>query len=771
MRVDLVDMTSEYIPLALLYLKSYAETDPLIGEHYRITVFAPADPKNLDGTCREIVARRPDVVGFSCYIWNMLDTMELCRRLRAALPDLFIVVGGPDVSSVPWKALDNYPWIDIVVRGEGEETFRELLHLWGEHGSPFRGQRLQNIKGLAYRTDDGIALTERRPFLENLDLIPSPYLNGCLDLATEKRTILFETYRGCPFKCSFCFYPKDYGNLLHHFSLPRVEHDLRQVLASGVESIYLMDPTFNVPPKRAKEILRIIAANRRSDALSVTVELRVDLLDAELMLLLKNAGISVVEVGLQSANESVLRAVDRKQNMKKIAKNVAYLQSIGINVVFQLIYGMPEETYESFLDSLDFCVGLRAQKIEAYRLQLLPGTPMYNEASLLGLQFPDHGDRKVVATRTMTKQDIEKAEHLADLVECFYDDGVARDSFRWLAAHIGLTYARLIDKYAAWRLAIAQSFTTWRTEEGTYLEQFVSGLDLPDGGEVVNVVRNLKRYDYYGSLVLALKQPTLVAFDYDIDALLAANGRLLHRQNTWLLFEQSEQIGRNLFNGKFIDKPYRVIPKSFVFKKVRTLDFDFRDGEYAAIARWHLAYGDRELAKTIARRLLERDRTTYEASHLLGVVALEDGQLVQAIKLLQHAAKLRPDLADSYLTLASAFFALGKVDDGIGALMTALAIDPSSVEAHYNLGVALAELGKFDTSMASFRSVIERRPHFAPAFYGLGDCLNQSGRLGEAVSCYERALELWPEYEDARIALTAIRRTLARIPSVTSPGS
>ena len=235
MQVDLIDLTSDYIPLSLFYIKSYAETDPLVGRAGRIEVVVPEDATDAARTAAEIVARKPDIVGFSCYIWNMLHTMEIARLIKQQAPATTIVVGGPDVSSVPKKALDTYPWIDVVVRGEGEETFRELLYHWLEQGRPTVEPGLRTIKGLGFRDGGEIVLTDKRPFLENLDVIPSPYLNGCIDLKTEKRSILFETYRGCPFKCSFCFYPKDYGNLLHSFSMERVKRDLGGILKSGAK--------------------------------------------------------------------------------------------------------------------------------------------------------------------------------------------------------------------------------------------------------------------------------------------------------------------------------------------------------------------------------------------------------------------------------------------------------------------------------------------------------------------------------------------------------
>ncbi len=160
-QVDLIDLTSDYIPLSLFYIKSYAETDPLVGRASRIDVVVPQDATDAARTAGEIVARKPDIVGFSCYIWNMLHTMEIARLVKQQAPGTVIVVGGPDVSSVPKKALDTYPWIDVVVRGEGEETFRALLCHWLERGKPSVEPELRAIQGLGFRDGGEIVLTEQ----------------------------------------------------------------------------------------------------------------------------------------------------------------------------------------------------------------------------------------------------------------------------------------------------------------------------------------------------------------------------------------------------------------------------------------------------------------------------------------------------------------------------------------------------------------------------------------------------------------------------------
>ncbi len=766
MQVDLIDLTSDYIPLSLFYIKSYAETDPLISRAGRIDVVVPVDASDAARTAAEIVARNPDIVGFSCYIWNMLHTMEIARLVKQQAPATTIVVGGPDVSSVPEKALDTYPWIDVVVRGEGEETFRALLCHWLERGKPAVEPGLRDIQGLGFRDGGAVVLTERRPFLENLDVIPSPYLNGCIDLKTETRSILFETYRGCPFKCSFCFYPKDYGNLLHSFSMERVKRDLRDILESGAKSVFLMDPTFNVPPKRAKEILRFIAENRRADDLSVTVELRVDLLDQEFMGLLKQAGISVVEIGLQSTNDAALRAVDRKQSMRKITGNVHYLHSIGIEVVFQLIFGLPEDTYEDYLDSLDFCVGLDATKIEPYRLQLLPGTPMYENAALLGLDFVDRGDRKIIRTRTMSKEDIERAEMLTRLLECFYDDKVARDAFKWLARHLGTSFARLLEDYMTWRLTLPSALVAWREEGSSLIADFI-GARVPDRTEaVLALMQDLLRYDFYTSPLYEIDQHVLVGFGHDVVAVAADTGGALPApRDSFLLFHKTDVASTNFFNGRFVRKSFRPVPRDALVSAERLAAVGLDRAEIVAVAEWHLAGERVDLAAAIAQAVLAKAPREADALHVLARAAAATGRLDQALAQVKRAIKARPGVAAYHVTQGNILAGAERMADAVRAFEKAAALAPGLVEPRFNLGVCLAHCGRFDAAVDALRQVVEAHPDLAAAHFTLGEVLAAAGRLPEAVAAFQRTLELHPNHPDAREGLDAALRRMHRAPA------
>ncbi|HAT34859.1 MAG TPA: hypothetical protein DCS82_04020, partial [Rhodospirillaceae bacterium] len=557
MRVDLIDTTSDYIPLALYYLKSYAETDTLLQEKTNINIVVPNNIYEIENTADEILNNNPDIVGFSCYIWNMENTADICSAIKSKNPEVKIIVGGPDVSSVPTKALNRYQSLDVIVCGEGEETFRELIRYWEERGSHKVTAGLESIEGIAFRKNDEVIITDKRPFIDELDVIPSPYLNGCIDLNNEKRTILFETYRGCPFKCSFCYYPKDYGQLLHSFSMERVETNIKEILSSNVDEIFLMDPTFNIPKNRAKEILELIKKYRVNDELSVTVELRVDLLDQEIMDLLKDANITVIEVGLQSSNMEVMKAVDRKQSTKLIAENVKYMQGLGIETVIQLIYGLPEETTDTYLESIDYGISLDVSKVEPYQLQLLPGTPMYNTAEILGLNFVDEGERRIISTPTMSEAEVAEAGDVAELVQVFFNNKLARNPLLWYSAYSGKTFSRIIQEYKRWRLSEIDIDTLdWGTEGNYFIYDYFKYILKDEFEHLWPSLYDLNRFDYYTSHLNFIGEEVYAAFHFDPVALKESPGVPLSPSPVWYRFRTDQQINSNFFNGQFLRKAH-----------------------------------------------------------------------------------------------------------------------------------------------------------------------------------------------------------------------
>ncbi len=449
--IQLVNITSfSFIPLALHYLKVVIEDDSDLSSQCRVNIYEPVDQNNIEQIAIDLVESNPELIGFSMYVWSSHKGIALARELKRLKPEVQIVVGGPDVTPVAREFMNQHQdCIDFLVLGEGEFTFKELVNELVKND--FSDERFGQIQGLCFFNEDGFLIeNERRHIIENLDEIPSPYLSKSIDLNTEKRTVLLETYRGCPFICSYCYYPKDFGKLIHSFSLERIDNELKEIFKHETSSILLMDPTFNVPPARAKEILRLISKyNQNSDTIIYT-ELRVDLLDEEIIHLLKKAKFKLVEIGLQSSDRDVLKGVARTQNIERIVENAKTVRSLGIKILTQVIAGLPGDNPEKFLKSIDFALTVDSYKIDVYQLQLLPGTPLLSKASELGLVFDDRPPRLIKATREMTQEQINRCMRLSILISYFYNHKVLHFLYNISVIKLNISFSSILDQHLSW---------------------------------------------------------------------------------------------------------------------------------------------------------------------------------------------------------------------------------------------------------------------------------------------------------------------------------
>ncbi|MDF2724096.1 MAG: hypothetical protein K0Q59_3771, partial [Paenibacillus sp.] len=251
MKVVVSSLNAKYIHtcLALRYLKSFCQ-DEFDVEMAEFTIKDP-----VMNIVSDLFRRRPDVIGFSCYIWNIEETIRVISVLKAIMPDVRIVLGGPEVSYDTEHWLKRIPQVDFIVMGEGEETF---LHLLRE----LSGQRkFHFVFGMAYRTEAGeIVLNPGRPKLK-LDDIPSPHRFAEDEPSLGNRVVYFETSRGCPFSCQFCLSSIEVG--VRYFDMERTKADLLHLIERGTKLIKFVDRTFNIKREYAMEIFQFLIDNHR----------------------------------------------------------------------------------------------------------------------------------------------------------------------------------------------------------------------------------------------------------------------------------------------------------------------------------------------------------------------------------------------------------------------------------------------------------------------------------------------------------------------------
>jgi radical SAM superfamily enzyme YgiQ (UPF0313 family) len=396
-RIGLVAINAnmEYPPMAVAYLNSSLIENDLPTPY--ILNFDISLPPDL--MLKSIKEHNLDVVALSCYVWNIATVKYLAKRIKMINPQSLIILGGPEVSPRARDVLVDIVEADVAVVGEGEQTFPDLIRAILD-----QTQRYESIKGIVFRTNGKIVENEMRESIYPLDSLPNPYRNFPF-LKDEAKILPIETMRGCKYKCKFCYYQKGKNNT-RYFSREKVFEYLYYALKeSQCQKIYLMDPTFGSDKERTIEICEYIAMNNKKMKTFHT-EIRAEEVDPQLASELRKANITDVEVGLQSTNIAVLKNCGRPTNIDLVRKGIEYLSIEGIKTELQLILGLPGETKESFLRSLNEAAALDPASLFCFRLLVLPGTYFFNHAKELGICHEDRAPWRITGNKDLAFQDI-----------------------------------------------------------------------------------------------------------------------------------------------------------------------------------------------------------------------------------------------------------------------------------------------------------------------------------------------------------------------------
>lgn len=431
--------------LSLYYLKAYFLRHSNFTEITEVEIRVFKGEESREKIFEAIINTKSDVVGFSCYVWNILTVLKIAKKLKREFPDLKIVFGGPDVSPRACSLMRRHDFIDVTVIGEGEETFTALLHAWFSRETDISG-----IKGIAYREKGKVFFTGERCQIQNLDEIPSPYLERIIDenmIANSEHYVPTETMRGCAYRCHFCYYHKGFSQI-NFFPLERVEKELKYILEKEPRGLYLMDPTFNIHQERAKEILRmIITYNRKSN---LHVELKAELLDEEMMDLLKEAKTDFIEIGIQSANKKTLQLINRHFDPDTFSQNVVLLNKKNIPFEIQLIDGLPADNYETLKESINWLLSLRPDKISIMRLMILPGTYLRANAKRLGIRYNNNAPYHATESDTFSSEDLRKTHKLRKSLASLYVSGLLRKSLYPLSEWLRIPCTRIFEEWNPW---------------------------------------------------------------------------------------------------------------------------------------------------------------------------------------------------------------------------------------------------------------------------------------------------------------------------------
>ncbi len=373
-----------------------------------------------DRLLRGLVAEEADLYGFSCYIWNLEQTLRLVDDLKQILPQAVIVLGGPEVSFGTFQLMSAHLAIDCVVRGEGEESFRELAGLVVACRGLPPDELLGKVSGITCRREGEIIATSDRPPISCPELFPSPFAAGLVDLT--KPLVYVETSRGCPFSCAFCLSSLDRSVRSH--GEQRIREDLSFLMEREVATIKLVDRTFNYDPQRATEIWEFILRHNRSSMFhfEIAAELLTD--DHFRLLGAVPQGIFRFEMGVQSGDAETLQRVGRKSDPEKLLAAVRRVRrETGVVVHLDLVAGLPGEGYDGFLRSLELLLAIGPHHIQVEPLKVLKGVPMRRIAAEEGYRYAAAPPYKILSTPWLSYEEICRIEDLSRLLDLIHNSG------------------------------------------------------------------------------------------------------------------------------------------------------------------------------------------------------------------------------------------------------------------------------------------------------------------------------------------------------------
>ena len=421
MKTVLVAINAKYIHsnLAVYSLRSYARTFGYEPELLEFTI-----NQQKDQILKGIYEAKPDLLCFSCYIWNLSYAEEIIEDIKKILPKVTIWAGGPEVSYDAPKFLKRHPEVDGIMCAEGEKTLTELISYY-EIGKS-QGKSLDGINGIVYQENKTIHQTPLRDIM-NMDDLVFPY-EDLKDF--EHKIIYYESSRGCPFSCSYCLSSIDKKLRFRSFSL--VEKELEFFLAHKVPQVKFVDRTFNCKKSHAMAIWTYIKEHDNGIT-NFHFEVAADLLTEDEIALIQTMrpGLIQLEIGVQSTNEKTLAEIHRKTDFEEITRKVKAVQK-GENVHqhLDLIAGLPYENYESFGHSFNDVYALKPEQLQLGFLKVLKGSYMAEAAEGYGCVHKAKPPYEVLGTRWLSYEEILKLKGVEEMVEVYYNSGQFQKTIR-----------------------------------------------------------------------------------------------------------------------------------------------------------------------------------------------------------------------------------------------------------------------------------------------------------------------------------------------------
>lgn len=407
--------TPGYYSLAIHYLKLYSCLDISLKKkcevytvEYDLTIADVSILSNLSKL-------QPDLIAFSCYIWNTNKVIALSRKIKKILPMTKIVLGGQEVTNSSVNYLEKYPFVDIIVDGEGEQVFKEILLSMIED----EFSSLKDIRCILYR--DGTDIRKNLPsnYVLRLDDIPSPYLEQEVKIPSKSHLgIMIDHIRGCPNNCAFCFEAMR-CNSPRSFSIERIKEEVTWAESRGYDYFHILDPILCLNNQKKMEAMNLTFKDifHKKDY-TVSVEVYAENITDKNVTLLDCY--HIFDIGLQTINPLTNRNINRKFDIDRFVTGFSLIKKQGKKTNIYLIYGLPGDDYDLFMEGICFADSLKPSAILLNKLCVLDGTPLRHNAAKFNISFEIDPPYYIISNSTYSYSDIVKSESFSQNFVRYY---------------------------------------------------------------------------------------------------------------------------------------------------------------------------------------------------------------------------------------------------------------------------------------------------------------------------------------------------------------
>lgn len=511
MKILLAAVNAKYIHsnYAVYCLRSYAETY-IEGDMPEIEIAEYTVNQQTDDILRDIYERKPDILCFSCYIWNLGAEERLADEICKIRKDMPVWMGGPEVSYDPEDVLARLPFVKGIMKGEGEATFLELCRAYTDHRTS--DEDLAKVAGITFRSEDGRILSN--PWRDPVDLSRVPFVYRNMEIFAH-RILYYETSRGCPFSCSYCLssihHQTEAGRSCHgqelqdarkephkrirFRDLELVKNELQFFLDKKVEQVKFVDRTFNCSHGHAFAIWNYIAEHDNG-VTNFHFEVSADLFREEELRLIERMrpGLIQLEIGVQSTNPDTIREIRRTMDIDKVRASVLRIGRMGnVHQHLDLIAGLPFEDLGSFARSFDEVYCMKPHQLQLGFLKVLKGSYMEQQKENYHLIYKSTPPYEVLSTRWLSYDNILCLKGVEEMVEVYYNSGQFEHTMEAVLSEYDSAFAMYEELWEFYREHCLHKIQHKRSARYDILFDFVQ----ERWPERTEYYRELLIYDYY----------------------------------------------------------------------------------------------------------------------------------------------------------------------------------------------------------------------------------------------------------------------------------